>query len=259
MTRRIATWNVNDIHKRLPLLLAWLDATKPHVVALQELKCTQAAFPVRELNDLGYEAIWVGQATWNGVALLSRVGKPIPVRSALPGDPSDPQARYVEAAIDGVVIACLYLPNGNPWPGPKFDYKMAWFKRLLAHAQSMQAAGYPVVLMGDFNVVPTDEDIYKSESWKDNALVQPEPRAAYAALLEQGWLDCIHKKHPHARMYTFWDYRRNRWQRDAGLRIDHILLSEALHRKLRSAGVDRAVRGLDGASDHAPVWVELAW
>lgn len=259
MTRRIATWNVNDIHKRLPLLLAWLDATKPDVVALQELKCTHAAFPVNELKAAGYDALWVGQPTWNGVALLSRIGKPVAVRSSLPGDIADKQARYIEAAIDGIVIACLYLPNGNPWPGPKFDYKLAWFDRLLTHTQSMQASGYPVVLAGDFNVVPTDDDIYPSESWKDNALVQAEPRAAYAALLDQGWLDCLRKKHPKERVYTFWDYRRNRWERDAGLRIDHILLSKPLHRKLKAAGVDRAVRGIEGASDHAPVWVELNW
>jgi exodeoxyribonuclease-3 len=259
MTRRIATWNINDIRKRLPLLLAWLDATKPDVVALQELKCTQAAFPVEELKASGYDALWVGQATWNGVALLSRIGEPVPVRTSLPGDLADKQARYVEAAIDGVVIACLYLPNGNPWPGPKFDYKMAWLGRLLTHAQSMQASGYPVVLAGDYNVVPTDDDIYPSESWKDNALVQAEPRAAYATLLDQGWLDCLRKKHPEERVYTFWDYRRNRWQRDAGLRIDHILLSKPLQKRLKSAGVDRAVRGIDGASDHAPVWIELTW
>lgn len=257
MTRRIATWNVNDVRKRLPLLLAWLEATSPDVVALQELKCTEAEFPWAELGAAGYHGLCVGQKSWNGVALLARDDEPVLVRRALPGDASDKQARYVEAAINGVVVACLYLPNGNPWPGPKFDYKMSWFERLLDHACALYASGHPVVLAGDFNVVPTDLDIYVSESWDDNALLQREPRAAYASLIGQGWMDCLRKKHPKERIYTFWDYRRHRWTRDAGLRIDHILVSKSLQRKVQDAGVDRALRGAENPSDHAPVWIEL--
>ncbi len=254
---RIATWNINHINKRLPLLLAWLDATRPDVVALQELKATAAQFPVAALAELGYRSVVVGQAAWNGVALLARGHEPIEVRRALPGDARDRQARYVEGAIGGVLFASLYLPNGNPWPGPKFDYKMAWFERLLVHARGLVKSGHPVVLAGDFNVVPTDADIYSPASWLDNALLQPEPRAAYARLLKQGWVDALRRRHPRERVYTFWDYRRKRWERDAGLRIDHILLSPSLKGALVTAGVDRAVRGIDGASDHAPVWVEV--
>ena len=254
---RVATWNINDIRKRLPLLLAWLEATRPDVVALQELKCTNHDFPAEALAQLGYHALVVGQKTWNGVALLSLDHEPIAVRRTLPGNTADGQARYVESAINGVVVASLYLPNGNPVPGPKFAYKLAWFERLLAHARGLIKSGHPVVLAGDYNVVPTDDDIYSSATWRDNALLQDEPRQAYARLLKQGWTDGIAEMLPGQRAFTFWDYRRNRWQRDAGLRIDHILLSKSLKPRLSSAGIDRAVRGAKGARDHAPVWVEL--
>jgi exodeoxyribonuclease-3 len=254
---RVATWNINDIAKRLPILLAWLAATKPDAVALQELKATEAAFPRAELEAAGYGSLVVGQKTWNGVALLARGADPVPVRRGLPGDANDNQARYVEGAIDGVLIASLYLPNGNPCPGPKFDYKLAWFERLIHHAAALRQAGVPVVLAGDYNVVPTDADIYSPTTWLDNALLQPEPRLAYARLLEQGWTDALRKMHPKEQPYTFWDYRRNRWQRNAGLRIDHLLLSKSLQPRLRAAGVDRELRGVESASDHAPAWVEL--
>ena len=255
---RIATFNVNNIQGRLAPLLAWLDVTRPDVACLQEIKCTDAQFPREPLRELGYEALVHGQKSWNGVAILARTGAPMQVRRGLPGDPSDVQSRYLEAAVNGVLIASLYLPNGNPQPGPKFDYKMAWFKRLNRHARGLLQTGHPVVLAGDFNVVPTDEDIYSTKSWKDNALLQPEPRAAYRSLLRQGWTDAIRERHPDAPVYTFWSYLRNRWPRNAGLRIDHILLSPALAQRMTDAGVDTAVRGLEGASDHAPVWVDLA-
>ena len=254
---RLATWNINDIRKRLPLLQAWLEATRPDVVALQELKCTAGDFPTEALARMGYRSLVVGQKTWNGVALLCLDHDPIEIRRALPGDPGDAQARYIEAAINGVIVASLYLPNGNPVPGPKFAYKLAWFERLLTHARSLIKTGHPVVLAGDYNVVPTDQDIYSPVTWRDNALLQDEPRKAYARLLKQGWTDAVARKLPGQRAFTFWDYRRNRWQRDAGLRIDHILVSKSLRPRLAGAGIDRAVRGADGASDHAPVWIEL--
>ncbi|KFL26132.1 exodeoxyribonuclease III [Devosia sp. 17-2-E-8] len=254
---KVATFNINNVNRRLPNLLAWLDAARPDVVCLQELKASQAEFPVTAINEAGYGAIWRGQKTWNGVAILARGADPIQTRSELPGDPEDKQARYIEAAVNGVLITSLYLPNGNPQPGPKFDYKLAWFERLLAHAAELYASGLPVVLAGDYNVVPTDFDIYPTKSWDDDALLQPESRAAYRRLLDQGWLDSIRSLHPDERVYTFWDYMRNRWPRDAGLRLDHLLLSEPLKPKLVAAGVDREVRGLENASDHAPAWIEL--
>jgi exodeoxyribonuclease-3 len=254
---RLATWNINNINKRLPLLLAWLDATKPDVVALQELKTTDDDFPRAAMETAGYGCVVVGERTWNGVALLARDAEPVLVRLALPGDPADRQARYIEAAVNGLLIASLYLPNGNPWPGPKFDYKMAWFERLLLHGKALQESGHPIALLGDFNVVPTDADIYFPKTWLDNALLQPQPRNAFERLLKQGWTDAIRTLHPNEPHYTFWDFRRNRWQRDAGLRIDHMLLSKPLKARLLAAGVDKAVRGIEGASDHAPVWVEL--
>jgi exodeoxyribonuclease-3 len=255
---RVATWNVNNVRQRLPLLLAWLAATKPDVVALQELKTTTADFPVAELAASGYGALVVGQKTWNGVALLARGSEPVEIRRSLPGDSSDMQARYVEAAINGVIVAGLYFPNGNPYPGPKFEYKMAWFERVIDHSASLWKSGHAVVLAGDFNVAPTDFDIYETDSYDDNALVQAEPRDAYKRLVKQGWTDALRKKHPKEPVYTFWDYRRNRWQRDAGMRIDHVLLSKPLMARLVDAGVDRAVRGMEATSDHAPVWVELS-
>jgi exodeoxyribonuclease-3 len=255
---RVATWNINNINKRLPLLLSWLDVTKPDAVALQELKSTDAQFPRAEIEASGYQCLCVGQKSWNGVALLSRDAQPIEIRRSLPGDNADGQARYLEAAINGMVISSLYLPNGNPWPGPKFDYKLAWFERLNAHAEQLWKSGHPVVLAGDYNVVPTDDDIYNPETWRDNALLRPEPRQAFSRLLDQGWTDSLRAHYPAESIYTFWDYRRNRWQRNAGLRIDHLLLSKALKSRLLNAGVDRAVRGLEDSSDHAPAWIELA-
>jgi exodeoxyribonuclease-3 len=252
---KIATYNVNDINRRLPNLLDWLRSARPDAVCLQELKT--ASFPAAALQDAGYGAVWSGERRWNGVAILARGAEPVLTRDHLPGDPADPQARYIEAAVQGVLIGCLYLPNGNPQPGPKFTYKLAWFDRLIAHAASLLAADIPVALAGDYNVVPTDADIYPSKSWAKNALVQPESRAAFQRLLDQGWTDAIRTRHPTARLYTFWDYLRERWPRDAGLRLDHILLSPALTSRLRDAGVDRAVRGAPNASDHAPAWVTL--
>jgi exodeoxyribonuclease-3 len=255
---RIATWNINNINLRLPLLLAWLDATKPDVVALQELKSSTKDFPTRELEQAGYGALVVGQKTWNGVALLAHHVEPILVRRSLPGDSADKQARYVEAAINGVIVTSIYAPNGNPLPGDKFVYKLAWFERLIRHAAELLATGHQVVLAGDYNVAPTPRDIYVSSSWDDNALIQPEARAGFEKLMTQGWTDAIRTLHPEEPMYSFWDYRRNRWERDAGLRIDHLLISKTLKPTLRRAGVDRAVRAMEGASDHAPVWMELA-
>ena len=258
---RIATYNINDVRKRLAPLRAWLDVTAPDVVCLQELKCTTAAFPYDAVREMGYEALVHGQARWNGVAILAKGATPIEIRRGLPpvaGDETaDAQARYLEAAVEGVVIGCLYLPNGNPQPGPKFDYKLAWFERLQQHAAGLLASGHPVVLAGDYNVVPTDADIYDTRSWRDNALLQPAPRAAFKAMLDAGWVDALHRQSPDEAMYTFWSYLRNRWPRNAGMRIDHLLLSPSLAGRMVKAGVDSAVRGLEGASDHAPAWVEV--
>jgi exodeoxyribonuclease-3 len=254
---KIATFNINNVNRRLPNLLQWLRAAKPDIVCLQELKSTDADFPAAALRKAGYDAVWRGQKTWNGVAILSKDGAPVLTRLALPGDPADAQSRYIEAAVDGIVVGCLYLPNGNPQPGPKFDYKLKWFARLAAHARKLLKQNVPVVLAGDYNVAPTELDIYPTRSWNNDALVQPESRAAYARLVKQGWTDALRALHPHERLYTFWDYKRNRWPRDAGLRLDHLLLSSQLAKELVDAGVDRTVRGKDGASDHAPVWVKL--
>lgn len=255
---KLATFNVNNVNKRLPNLLAWLEESAPDVVALQELKATQADFPAAALAAAGYGAAWRGQRTWNGVAILARGAEPVLTRDALPGDPADGQARYIEAAVNGVLVASLYAPNGNPRPGPKFDYKLGWNARLVAHAAELLATGLPVVLMGDYNIVPEPRDIYATRSYDGNALVQPEARAAFRRLLEQGWTDALRTRHPgDDRLYTFWDYMRNRWPRDAGLRLDHLLLSRKTARRLADAGVDRWVRGEANASDHAPAWVVL--
>jgi exodeoxyribonuclease-3 len=254
---RIATFNVNDINKRLANLLAWLRRARPDVVCLQELKTADSGFPVAAITKAGYGAVWRGEKSWNGVAILGRDCQPVLTRTDLPGDPSDTQSRYIEAAVRGVLIATLYAPNGNPQPGPKFKYKLAWMKRLLVHAAELCVLDAPVVLAGDFNVVPTAADIYRSKSYAKNALVQPEPRALFGRLLDQGWVDAIRKVHPDTPMYTFWDYKRNRWERDAGLRLDHLLLNPKAAKRLADAGVDREVRGLEGASDHAPAWIEL--
>jgi exodeoxyribonuclease-3 len=254
---KIATFNINNVNRRLPNLLRWLKSARPDIVCLQELKATDAEFPADRIARAGYRAVWRGERTWNGVAILSRGGAPVVTRTALPGDPNDKQSRYLEAAVDGVLVGCLYLPNGNPQPGPKFDYKLAWFKRLTAHARKLLAQKLPVVLAGDYNVAPTEQDIYQTKSWDNDALIRPESRAAYAKLVKQGWTDAIRTLHPDEPMFTFWHYMRNRWPRDAGLRLDHLLLSPALAARLRDAGIDRAERGKPNASDHAPVWIEL--
>jgi exodeoxyribonuclease-3 len=254
---KIATFNINNINKRLTNLLDWLRVAEPDVVCLQELKATDAEFPADAIRRAGYEAVWRGQKSWNGVAILARGTTPILTRSELPGSLGDAQSRYIEAAVKGVIISSLYAPNGNPQPGPKFNYKLAWLNRLAAHAADLYAADVPVVLAGDYNVVPTDRDIYPTKSWAKDALVQPESRAAFRRLLEQGWVDAIRKLHPDAPMYTYWDYMRKRWERDGGLRIDLLLLSAQSAKRLKDAGVDREVRGADGASDHAPAWVIL--
>jgi exodeoxyribonuclease-3 len=254
---KIATFNINNINKRLPNLLNWLEREKPDVACLQELKTEQGFFPSAELRSAGYEAVWVGERSWNGVAILARGQKPILTRSMLPGDEDDYQARYVEAAIRGVLIGCIYLPNGNPQPGPKFAYKLAWFERLIAHANDLIAAGVPVVLAGDYNVVPTPDDIYPTRSLDKNALVQPASRKAFARLLSQGWTDALRKLHPAGPLWTFWDYKFERWQADKGMRLDHLLLSPQLAPFLSDAGVTRWVRGEDNASDHAPAQITL--
>ncbi|MCD7059675.1 exodeoxyribonuclease III [Pelagibacterium xiamenense] len=254
---KIATFNINGINRRLPNLMHWLSDSAPDVVCLQELKAADRQFPATALADAGYGAVWRGESSWNGVAILARDAEPVITRDALPGDAEDRQARYIEAAVNGVLIGCLYAPNGNPRPGPKFDYKLRWTRRLLDHAQDLWSSGLPVVLAGDYNIVPEPRDIYATTSYKENALVQPESRALFQHLLDQGWSDAIRQKYPDQTVYTFWDYMRNRWQRNAGLRLDHLLLSRPLIRKLKSAGVDKAVRGLEGASDHAPVWITL--
>jgi exodeoxyribonuclease III len=253
----IATFNINGIERRLENLLAWLASAQPDVVCLQEIKCTNAGFPRAALEAAGYGSIWRGQGPHHGVAILARGGEPLETRRDLPGDPADREARYIEAAVNGVLIGCLYLPNGNPQPGPKFDYKLAWLARLLTYAAELQAANVPAVLAGDYNVVPTDFDIYDMRSWTDNALVQPEPRALFALLIARGWTDALRTLHPSEPMYTFWHYLRKRWERDAGMRLDHLLLSPTLAERLIAAGVDRAIRGEAHASDHAPAWITL--
>lgn len=256
-TVKIATFNINNLNRRLPNLLSWLLRAEPDVVCLQELKIEQHLFPIEAIEAAGYGAVWQGQKSWNGVAILARGAEPVLTRRELPGDSSDQQSRYIEAAVTGVLIGCLYLPNGNPQPGPKFEYKLAWFERLIAHARGLLASRVPVVLAGDYNVAPTALDIYPTRSWDKNALVQPECRAAFRRLVDQGWTDAIRARNPDQRIYTFWDYKRQRWERNAGLRLDHILLSSDLAGRVADACVDRDIRGVEGASDHAPVWVDL--
>lgn len=257
---KIATYNVNGIGARLPRLLEWLAESSPDVACLQELKTPDATFPVDAIREAGYGAIWHGQKSFNGVAILTKGSEPVERRRGLPGDPDDSHSRYIEAEVNGIVIGCIYLPNGNPQPGPKFDYKLKWFDRLIAHSAELLKEGKPTVLCGDYNVIPTDEvaDIYSPASWKKDALTQPESRAAYFRMLEQGWTDSIRTLHPDKPMYTFWDYMRQRWQRNAGFRIDHLLLTPDLAKRLKAAEVDRDARGKEKASDHAPVWVQLA-
>ncbi len=255
---KIATYNINNINKRLSNLLQWLEDSRPDVVCLQELKCEDAKFPAAQLSDAGYEAVWKGQRSWNGVAILAKGKEPILTRDRLPGDEDDLQSRYIEAAVNGVLIASIYLPNGNPQPGPKFNYKLAWFKRLHKHAADLFQLEVPAVLAGDLNVVPTDFDIYNTRSWKDNALLQPESRAAFRKLVQQGWVDAVREFHPKDPMYSFWHYMRNAWERDAGLRLDMLLLSPSSAARLQGAGVERNERAKFNASDHAPTWIELS-
>ncbi|CAN5522133.1 exodeoxyribonuclease III [soil metagenome] len=254
---KIATYNVNGVNGRLPVLLRWLDEAKPDVVCLQELKAPDDKFPEAAIRGAGYGAIWHGQKSWNGVAILARGAEPVETRRGLPGDPQDLQSRYIEAAVNGVLVCGLYLPNGNPRPGPKFDYKLAWFERLIAHAAELMESGMPVVLAGDFNVMPTEADVYKPERWMDDALFAPEVRAAFFRLVDQGWTDALRTMHPGETIYTFWDYFRNAYARNAGLRIDHFLLSPVLRGRLAAAKVDAHVRGWEKTSDHAPVWITL--
>lgn len=254
---KIASYNVNGINGRLPVLLRWLKEARPDIVCLQELKTTSDKFPLNAINNAGYSAIWHGQKSWNGVAILSRKEALVETRRSLPGGPSDAQSRYIEAIAYKMVIGCIYLPNGNPYPGPKFEYKLKWFKRLTSHAKKLLAHEVPVLLIGDYNVMPTEHDVYKPEKYIEDALFRKEIRAAYQRLLKQGWTDAIRHIYPDKRIYTFWDYLRNAWGRDAGLRLDHFLLSPQLLKKLKAAGVDKHVRGWDKSSDHAPVWIQL--
>ena len=254
---KIATFNINNVNRRLPNLLAWLAWSRPDIVALQELKAESGSFPAAALESAGYGAVWQGEARWNGVAILARGAAPELTRRRLPGDPADGQARYIEAAVRGILVASIYLPNGNPRPSPKWDGKLAWFARLLRHARSLREAAVPVALCGDYNVVPTAHDMYASRSWGENALVQPESRALFAELLDAGWVDGLRAIHPAGPLWTFWDYKRQAWERDAGLRLDHVLLTPDLAGRLLDAGVDRDVRGCPEASDHAPAWVVL--
>ena len=255
---KIATYNVNGVNGRLPVLLRWLAQAQPDIVVLQELKAPQEKFPEKAIRDTGYDAIWHGQKSWNGVAILSRVGAIHETRRGLPDDPDPTQSRYIEAAVNGVLIGGLYLPNGNPRPGPKFDYKLRWFDRLIEHAASLIESRLPVVLAGDFNVMPTERDVHKPERWHDDALFAPEVRDAFFRLTGQGWTDAVRSLHPDETIYTFFDYFRNAYGRNAGLRIDHLLLSPSLAGRLLDAQVDRDVRGWEKTSDHAPAWIELA-
>ncbi len=254
-TLKIATFNINGIRARQANLLAWLEREKPDIVCLQELKA--ADFPTQQLAEAGYGSLFLGQPSWNGVAILARDAEPLEIRRGLPGMENDAQSRYLEAAAHGVIVACLYLPNGNPQPGPKFDYKLAWFECLIEHARVLHDSEHPVVLAGDFNVVPTDLDIYNPRSWLKDALLQPQSRACYQRLLEQGWVDSLRHVYPEERLYTFWDYFRQHWEKNSGLRIDHLLLNPSLAPYLNNAGVDAWVRNEPKASDHAPTWIEL--
>ena len=254
---KVATYNVNGVKSRLAHLLLWLEREQPDIACLQELKALHTEFPRLALEQAGYGAIWKGQRSWNGVAILARGAQPEQLADELPGEPGDDHSRYLEARVHGIRVGCLYLPNGNPQPGPKFDYKLRWFERLIAHAKPLQSADEPVVLAGDYNVVPTDFDIYNPKSWKKDALLQPQSREAYARLLGQGWTDALRSLHPEERIYTFWDYFRQHWEKDSGLRIDHLLLNAKAAPRLDEAGVDRWMRGLEKASDHAPTWITL--
>lgn len=254
---RIASFNINGIKARLPRLLEWLDETRPDIACLQELKTSDETFPTAEIEAAGYGAIWHGQKGFNGVAILARNTTPTEVRRGLDGETEDDHSRYIEADVNGVRVACLYLPNGNPVPGPKFDYKLRWMKRLRARATEIWAEEVPAVLAGDYNVIPHDRDTFSVSAMAGDALMQPESRAAYRALLGDGWTDALATIHPAGGLWTYWDYQMNAWPRNAGFRIDHLLLSPAAADRLTDAQVDREFRGREKASDHAPVWVEL--
>lgn len=255
---KIATYNVNGVNGRLPVLVQWLSEAQPDIVCLQELKAPQEKFPVDEINKAGYDAVWHGQKQWNGVAILTKDGMDVKeVGRVLPGDADDVQSRYLECMVNDILICCLYLPNGNPAPGPKFDYKLKWFQRLSNRAQELLNFNIPVILLGDFNVMPTERDVYKPERWVDDALFRPETRAAFHNLVAQGWTDALRHLYPNETIYTFWDYFRDAYNRNAGLRIDHFLLSPQLVDRLKDAKVDKYVRGWEKTSDHAPVWIEL--
>lgn len=254
---KIATYNVNGINGRLPVLLRWLEESQPDIVCLQELKAPQERFPLESIRNAGYNAIWKGQKSWNGVAILSKNHEIVEVQNSLPGNPDDIQSRYIEAIINKTVICCLYLPNGNPYPGEKFEYKLAWIKRLKRRANQLIKMDLPAILIGDFNIIPTEFDVYKPESWENDALFRPEVKKAYADILKKGWLDSIRHIYPEEKIYTFWDYMYKAYDRNAGLRLDHILLSPYLNSKLKAGGVDAFVRGWEKSSDHAPVWIEL--
>ncbi|MEO6868443.1 MAG: exodeoxyribonuclease III [Ginsengibacter sp.] len=254
---KIATYNVNGINARLPVLLRWLEKDAPDVVCLQELKAPQEKFPEDAIREAGYFPIWHGQKSWNGVAILSRGQLPEERIKALPGDPDDLHSRYIEAEVNGIIIGCLYLPNGNPSPGPKFDYKLRWFERLTKHASQLLASNVPVILTGDYNVMPTELDVYKPERWVNDALFRPEVRSAFKRLVDQGWKDAIRELYPDEVIYTFFDYFRNAFARNAGLRIDHFLLSKHFDNRLLAGGVNMDVRGWEKSSDHAPVWIEV--
>jgi exodeoxyribonuclease-3 len=254
---KIATYNVNGVNARLPVLLRWLEQTQPDVVCLQELKAPQEKFPLAAINDAGYGAIWHGQKSWNGVSILARGTEPRETRRGLPGDPDDINSRYIEATFNDILIGCLYLPNGNPAPGPKFDYKLRWFDRFIAYAAELLAQERPVVLAGDYNVIPTEIDADNPERWRGDALFFPESRAAFQRLSAQGWTDAMRTVYPTDHIYTYWDYFRGAFSRNAGIRIDHLLLSPSIAHRLKAAGVDRDVRGWEKTSDHAPTWIEL--
>ncbi|WP_435164167.1 exodeoxyribonuclease III [Falsirhodobacter sp. 1013] len=256
---KIATFNINGVRGRLSLLLQWLAEAAPDVVCLQELKCPQNTFPAEALQRAGYGAVWKGQRAWNGVAILARDADPVLTRDQLPGDAEDGQARYLEAAVEGMLIGCVYLPNGNPRPGSKFDDKLAWLGRLERHAAALLEAKIPIILVGDFNIIPTEFDVYKPERWREDALFHPDVRHAFERLCASGWIDAIRARHPEEKIFTFWDYMRNAYGRNDGLRIDHLLLSPALAPVLRTTGVDAHVRGWDKPSDHAPAWITLDW
>jgi len=257
---KIATYNVNGIKARLPRLLEWLGEVRPDAVCLQELKSSDETFPEADIRAAGYGAVWHGQKGFNGVAILARGIDPIERQRGLPGDPDDSHSRYLEAEVDDVIIGSIYLPNGNPHPGPKFDYKLAWMERLIAHAADLKACEAAVVLAGDYNVIPTDlrDDVFSPTAMADDALSQPESRAALRQILHAGWTDAVRTRQPAGAAYTFWDYQAGAWPRDAGFRIDHLLLSPAAADRLVDAGIDREIRGREKASDHVPVWVRLA-